>query len=215
MKNLFIELADTHDKRTKGLMHRKYLNKNSGMLFRFPYFERLSFWMKNTYVPLDIAFIDNDGKIFQIENMIPLNTRAILSNHPCQYALEVNKGWFNGNDIRIGSRVGGYGLKVRKIAQNDIQTPSEHNVESPDPDIMLNMTHKERLEHSQLKGQDMIIIYQTKKGKILPPKVISPPYIFEKDEDGHHDAVVKAWDNQEAGWKSFLIDNIISMEDKK
>jgi hypothetical protein len=89
------------------------------------------------------------------------------------------------------------------------------NPPAPAPDVTMNMSIKERLDQAHIKGKDLVIIYQTKSGKTLPPKVISPPFTFEPDENGHHDAVVKAWDNQDAGWKSFLIDNILNLEEKK
>jgi len=89
------------------------------------------------------------------------------------------------------------------------------NPPAPSPDITLNMSMKEKLEGANLKGKDLVIIYTTKKGKQLPPKVITPPFEFEANEDGQHDKVVKAWDSQTAGWKSFLIDNIQSLEEKE
>jgi uncharacterized membrane protein (UPF0127 family) len=232
MKKLFIELADTPSKREYGLMNRKYLPKNQGMLFKFPNPTLASFWMKNTYIPLDIAFLDDHGSVLQIESMSPLNTKAIYSNRSCRYALEVNKGWFAENGITVGSRVGGEGIRGHKItAQINLppssgavpgvleaipsQPPTGEPAHQPAPDVTLNLTYKERLRKGEAKKQDFIIIYQTKDGRTLPPKVISPPFTFEQDEHGHHDAVVKAWDNQTGGWKSFLIDNILSLEDKK
>ena len=74
--------------------------------------------MANTYIPLDIAFFDDDGKIFQIESMTPLSTKKISSNKPCRYALEVNRGWFRDNNIRVGNYIGGVGISdLNKIAQ--------------------------------------------------------------------------------------------------
>lgn len=105
MKRLFVEVADTPFKRELGLMDRKALGKDDGMLFKFPYKSNMAFWMKNTYIPLDIAFIDDDGKILQISEMYPLSTRSIRSNHPCRYALETNKGWFKENNLTAGSFV--------------------------------------------------------------------------------------------------------------
>lgn len=218
MKTLFIELADTHLKREIGLMNRKHLSKNQGMLFKFPFNTRLSFWMKDTYIPLDIAFLDENGKILQIEEMIPLSTRPIYSKSSCKYALEVNKGWFKDNGVKEGQYIGGRGIGTQKkhaqagpakaVPEND----PENNAVSPQ--VILNMSVKEQLDQANLKGKDLIIIYQTKRGKTLPPKSISPPFRFESDEEGHHDAVVKAWDNQDAGWKSFLIDNILNIQEK-
>jgi uncharacterized membrane protein (UPF0127 family) len=94
MKKLKIELADTPSKRELGLMGRKKLAQNNGMLFKFPESNVLSFWMKNTYIPLDIAFLDDNGRIVQIESMNPLSTRTTSAKQPCRYALEVNKDWF-------------------------------------------------------------------------------------------------------------------------
>lgn len=232
MKKLYIELADTPLKRERGLMNRKHLPKNQGMLFKFHHPTFASFWMKNTYIPLDIAFLDDQGRVLQIEPMSPLNTKAIYSNYSCRYALEVNKGWFTENGIAVGSIVGGEGIKGHKITAQINPLPSSGAVPGvseaipghpptgepahmPDPDVALNLTYKERLQKGDTKKQDFIIIYQTKDGFTLPPKVISPPYTFEQDERGHHDAIVKTWDNQTGGWKSFLIDNIMSLEEKK
>lgn len=233
MKKLFIEIADTHDKRERGLQNRKFMSSDYGMLFKFPYSEFHSFWMKDTYIPLDIAFVDDRGKILQIESMSPLSTKSVGSNYRCKYALEVSKGWFDKNGIHVGSRIAGDGIRNQeKIAQTNL-LPVEGAVTGipeadsglsnagdsaqilPNPDIMLNLSYKERLEKGNLKGQDFVILYQTKKGFTLPPKVISPPFEFEEDEKGRHDAIVKAWDNQTGGWKSFLIDNILSLEEKK
>lgn len=110
MNKLKVEIADTPLKREYGLMDRKSINANGGMLFKFPHAHYLQFWMKNTYIPLDIAFIDNNGKVLQIETMYPLSTRAVRSDYMCKYALEVNHGWFEKNNIKVGSMVMGEGL---------------------------------------------------------------------------------------------------------
>lgn len=227
MKRLFIELADSPQKRSYGLMGRKYLAPNSGMLFKFPYQDNLNFWMANTYIPLDIAFFNDDGKVLQIESMVPLSTRAIVSHKPCRYALEVNGGWFKDNGIKVGSHIGGVGISdLSKMAQMipsmtdatmippDPALAPEQRPSMPNPDVKLDLSFKEMMERAHLQGKDLIAIYQTKGGIVLPPKVISPPFTFEEDADGRHDAIVKVWDNQTAGWKSFIIDNIISLEEK-
>ena len=104
--HLKTEIADTDQKRAKGLMYRKELDTNSGMLFIFPQEEILSFWMKNTYIPLSVAFIDRQGKILEIRHMKPLNDSIIYSSKSkALYALEVNLGWFNKNSIKVGCRI--------------------------------------------------------------------------------------------------------------
>jgi uncharacterized membrane protein (UPF0127 family) len=216
MKNLYIELADSPFKRERGLMYRKRLARNGGMLFKFASPEYHRFWMQNTYIPLDIAFVDDDGKILQIETMAPMSTRAVASAHSCRYALEVNKGWFKSNGIKVGDRIDGYGIKgYKKIAQltpDSMQGQVPQQPPQPDPNIMLNKTTKQKLEEADRDGKSMIVIYHTKSQKTLPPKTISPPFTFEADAGGRHDGVVKVWDEQTAGWKSLLIDNIISLE---
>jgi uncharacterized membrane protein (UPF0127 family) len=99
------EIASTHKQQERGLMYRKTMAKNSGMLFDFREDLPLAFWMKNTYLPLQIAFISNQGKILQIESMAPLSTKRIYSKKECRYALEVNDGWFDENGIKVGNYV--------------------------------------------------------------------------------------------------------------
>lgn len=106
MIKLQVEIADTNESRSKGLMYRKNLEKNSGMLFVFKYEIMLSFWMKNTYIPLSIAYINSDGRINDIHLMQPLDTSVIYkSNRKSMYAIEVNQGWFKNNNIVEGCRV--------------------------------------------------------------------------------------------------------------
>ena len=104
-KTLTVEIADTSEKRMTGLMYRKSLGENEGMLFIFPEEEIHSFWMKNTLIPLSIAFIKEDGTILQIEDMEPETETTHPSKFPVKYALEVNKGWFKENNITSGDKI--------------------------------------------------------------------------------------------------------------
>jgi len=237
MKKLYVELANTPLKREIGLMGRKKIGKDQGMLFEFPSRRRLSFWMSNTYIPLDIAFINNEGMVTEIKEMIPMSTRCITSGAYCKYALEVNRGWFEQNEIKEGSLIAGFGIKSNsshsRVAQMTSQFPEDTlsvepglettpnpNQEVPQqdpfsPDLILTKTNQEVLEDAELMGEDLNMMYVTKKGTPIGPKTISPPFTFEEDEDGNPDAIVKCWDNQDASWKSFLIDNIIQLSPKK
>lgn len=105
MIKIKIELADTPIKRSYGLMDRKKLEENTGMLFVFPNKTNQVFWMQNTYIPLDIALLDDSGKIMQIESMVPMSTKLVVSDDPCKYALEMNKGWFLKNKINVGFQI--------------------------------------------------------------------------------------------------------------
>ncbi len=103
---LNIEIADNTKSMTKGLMYRKSLEKNSGMIFVFRMEKRLRFWMKNTYIPLSIAYINKYGYINEILDMKPLDTSILYpSAQPALYALEMNKGWFKENNISKGSKI--------------------------------------------------------------------------------------------------------------
>lgn len=100
------EIAKSEFKRRKGLMFRESLPQNEGMLFVFDFDQKLSFWMKNTYIPLSIAFIDAGGYVREIYDMAPLNEKIIYtSTHSVRYALEVNRGWFAKNHIAPGCRI--------------------------------------------------------------------------------------------------------------
>ena len=104
---LTAEVAANDSSRTTGLMHRRMLPENRGMLFVFPYAMPLSFWMMNTHVPLSIAFLDDAGVIINIADMKPLTTDPHPSTRPARYALEMNQGWFAKRGIKAGAKVEG------------------------------------------------------------------------------------------------------------
>lgn len=104
MKTINIEIADKPELLSRGLMHRQTLANDAGMLFKFPDKIYASFWGRNTYIPLDIAFIAN-GKVAEIKQIVPMSTKSVYSSVPCQLALEVNAGFFDNNDIKIGTNV--------------------------------------------------------------------------------------------------------------
>ena len=97
------EVANTNAARLKGLMHRSELPQGKGMLFVFPWQEDQSFWMRDTHIPLDIAFADARGKILNIESGEPLSETPVKSAAPAMYVLEVPKGWFSLRRLEPGS----------------------------------------------------------------------------------------------------------------
>ncbi len=104
---LVAEIAANSETRTTGLMHRFSLKPDHGMLFVFGEPQPLAFWMKNTYVPLSIAFIGADGRILNIEDMSPQTEVTHPSWGLALYALEMKKGWFAERGIAAGDRVEG------------------------------------------------------------------------------------------------------------
>jgi uncharacterized membrane protein (UPF0127 family) len=105
-RRLIVELAATPQSRRCGLSNRAALGENQGMLFIYPRSDLRTFWMKDTRIPLSIAFLDDSGKIINIEIMSPNQTEERYhSRKPALYALEVNQGWFKLNGIKAGDRV--------------------------------------------------------------------------------------------------------------
>lgn len=100
-----VEIANTNQLRQTGLMYREKLDKNSGMLFVFEQEQILSFWMKNTYIALDIAYISKDFQIIDIFPLTPLSQKSVISSDLAKYALEVNAGFYRNNNINIGAYI--------------------------------------------------------------------------------------------------------------
>ena len=101
------EVAADDPNRMQGLMHRRNMAANQGMLFVFPQAARHCMWMRNTFLPLSVAFLDEDGRILNIENMQPQTEENHCSTKAARYALEMNLGWFSSKGIKPGARVGG------------------------------------------------------------------------------------------------------------
>jgi uncharacterized membrane protein (UPF0127 family) len=101
------EVVSTPEQRATGLMNRFSLQPDHGMLFVFEQPQPLGFWMKNTYIPLSIAFIDADGRIVNIEDMKPQDESTHHSRGASLYALEMKQGWFAGKRIAAGDVVKG------------------------------------------------------------------------------------------------------------
>lgn len=99
-----VEVANTQEKRSKGLMFRKKLPEDSGMLFVFSYEDYRYFYMKNTLIPLDIAFFDSQLKIVSIKQMEPLDETTVPSDKKAMYALEMNKDFFRKKGIKVGDQ---------------------------------------------------------------------------------------------------------------
>lgn len=100
-----VELADTPELRREGLMFREQLGEREGMLFVFDEERPVSFWMRDTPLPLSIAFIDARGVIVHIADMVPFSEAPVPSRYPVRYALEVNQGAFERAGVAVGDLV--------------------------------------------------------------------------------------------------------------
>lgn len=107
MHRITAEVAATPIQHAVGLMHRREMGANDGMLFVYDSPQRLCFWMRNTVLPLTIAFIDDDGRIVNLRDMHPLDESSHCADRPVRYALEMHQGWFAKRGLKAGFRLRG------------------------------------------------------------------------------------------------------------
>lgn len=101
------EVAADQQNRMQGLMNRRSMATNQGMLFVFTHPDRHCMWMRNTLLPLSVAFLDEQGRILNIEDMKPQTESNHCASAPARFALEMNQGWFASKGIKVGQRIGG------------------------------------------------------------------------------------------------------------
>ena len=109
--NITAELAQSEEQRATGLMFRETMQPNHGMLFAFERAGQQCFWMKNTLLPLDIAFVADDGTIVNVDRMKPQTLDPHCSSQPVRFVLEMNEGWFAKRGISAGSKLKGKPFK--------------------------------------------------------------------------------------------------------
>jgi uncharacterized membrane protein (UPF0127 family) len=112
-----VEIAMSEEERRPGLMLRKKLEDGKGMIFLFEKDQTMSFWMKDTLVPLSIAFILFDGRIVEIRDMEPRSLDSVNSGRLCRYALEAPQGWFARAGIGVGDKLSVESLSIENLAQ--------------------------------------------------------------------------------------------------
>lgn len=103
-KTVRVEVAQTPAEMARGLMYRREMDWDKGMLFVYESDQILSFWMKNTFIPLSIAFLDSEGTILHITDMQPQSKTSHRSPGPARYALEMNLGWFEKAGVSVGEQ---------------------------------------------------------------------------------------------------------------
>ena len=109
-----IDVASKFEERREGLMLRKSIPKNYGMFFVWDYKRHQCMWMKDTSLSLSVAYISNKGEILEIYDMVPFSKKSVCSKNSIKYALEVNKDWFEKNNINIGDVI-----NIKAIISND------------------------------------------------------------------------------------------------
>ena len=107
MYRIQAEVAHTDPLRQRGLMFRKDMPEQQGMLFVFPLRATHCMWMKNTLLPLSVAFLDEEGRIINVEEMAPQTERNHCASEPARYALEMNRNWFKQRGLGAGAQIRG------------------------------------------------------------------------------------------------------------
>jgi len=232
MKNakLFLEIADTADKRSEGLMFREKLACNTGMLFDFPQSIKLSFWMKNTPIPLDIAFLDDDFRIAEIKHMAPNSTKSTRSTSSHRYALEVNSGWFEKNGIGVGSRL--RTAKKRVSVEEDL--PPQNNVPEmppevppvpdqapeqgippqpapPKPEVVVNMSFREAVSMANDNELAIAFDYEYPEGNVNS-YILIPSGDYEIKMGRSEELVCGRCVHSGGEYRNFIINNVIGYD---
>jgi len=202
-KRLKAEIAKNHIDLQTGLMGRKHLSKDSSMLFDFGSSRPMAFWMKNTYIPLQVAFIDSKGVIGQIESMVPMSTKAIRSFSSYRYALEVNDGWFEENGIKVGATVAVPGMEVG----------GQEGAPAPAPDVQIDLANEQILKEIVGFKVKVLVSFRTKTGVDVPPTEMEFPGEIGVDGDGKIGNLLTAWDVKHGRPTSVRIDNINQISD--
>lgn len=101
------EVAANQPNRMQGLMNRRSMAANQGMLFVFPNADRHCMWMRNTFLPLSVAFLDEEGRIINVEDMAPQTENSHCAAAAARFALEMNQGWFASKGLKSGQHIGG------------------------------------------------------------------------------------------------------------
>ena len=107
MHQIDAQVARTVEQRAMGLMYRQNMPEREGMLFVFEHPMQQCFWMKNTFLPLSTAFVDDDGTVVNVADMQPQTTDSHCSAKPVRYVLEMNRGWFAKKGIKQGFKLAG------------------------------------------------------------------------------------------------------------
>lgn len=204
-KLLKVEVADTPSSLARGLMFRKHLDFDRGMLFKFKHPQVLNFWGMNTYIPLDIAFINNDNIIEKIGLIEPFSEKSVSSSSKCIKALEVNAGFFKDFGISIGDKIEieydvssknasiDFNKKNRKISQleDNFYNILKNNNQDLDEDMIDDSDDNEdivedNIREVNLQGDDLPEIYEEDLYKYLTDDIdvdLTDETIVDIDED--------------------------------
>ena len=189
---LRVEIPKNSTEFELGLMFRESLDENSGMLFEFKKVGQKSFHMKDTKIPLDIAFIKEDGIIESIKHLEPFTLLPVSSDGEVLYALEVNRGWFTENNVNVGDKIlqplneNVAGLEIQNVADGikfreyefiDIVKPEPihsptNNIEWEDVDL-LDLKEVRRLPQYNKPG-NIIEIYLAWRGRTMSIQMFFP-----------------------------------------
>ncbi len=227
MSRLYLEVADDDRKRSMGLMYRGRLSANAGMIFDFGRKIPLSFWMKDTKIPLDIAFLDDDFKIAEIKDMVPYSTKSVRSLGKYRYALEVNSGWFDKNDIGVGSKL----CSAKQISVQEELPPTVSPEPSiipdsqptsqkpppvpertqPKPEVAVNLSFRDSVKVANTNNLAIAFQYEFPEGNINS-YVLLPQDGYDIKQGRSGELVCGRCVHSGGEYRNFIIDNIIDFD---
>jgi uncharacterized membrane protein (UPF0127 family) len=199
---LYVELADSISALQKGLSGRKRLAKNDGMLFKSFSKRRMSFWMKDTYMPLDIVFIDDDFVIREIKTMEAMSEKPVLSDGSYSYALETNAGWFKENRIGVGNAV--------KIAKDSF---SFREASGEAPEVALLKSFKEMIPFANQHKLAIVFdyVFPDPKGKRRRYQLV-PLERYNVESGVSGDLICGPCAHSNGEYRNFVIDHILNFD---
>ena len=219
---IYVEVADTPAARETGLMYRERVPKNGGMLFAFNSSFRLSFWMKDTKVPLDIAFIDDDMVVREIHEMAPMSTRSTAASFACRYALEANAGWFAEHGVVPRSVL--TAAWAPDDAEPAIPEPAEAVPETPQPeepfaeerkppqDLVVNLSFKDAVPFANAHKLAIVFDYEFPENNVNS-YILEPlgEYIVKPGASAG-DLICGPCRHSDGEYRNFIIDNILDFD---
>ena len=217
MPRVYVEVAGTPESRERGLMFRERLASNSGMLFQFPSPRRLSFWMKDTKIPLNLAYLDKDRRIAEIHELHPMSLRSVPGSREYAAALEVNRGWFE----RVGADVGTRLVLAQEAVPGPgepqpppppAQPPAAQQGQRPAPEVAMIMAIRDVVPLANKFKLSIVFDYEYPEGNVNSYVLIPLQEYIIKPGRTRGDLLCGPCVHSDGEFRNFVIEDIVDYE---
>jgi uncharacterized membrane protein (UPF0127 family) len=191
---LTVAIAQTPTDLQHGLMFKKQLDEDEGMLFVFPRKQKLNFWGENTFIPLDIAFVDEQGVIRGIDRIAPMNRKVVSSGVPCMYAIEANDGFFKKHNVGVGDKIflnsdsfdGKYlsFVKKRRNTEGDGRNFNNRAAVAQSLPVQQDKLQQPNAEQEFVDNQNLPVIDISQLGSLLEDDIENGQILDDNDQQG-------------------------------